>query len=227
MEPFFIRLLANVLYFYSARKRRDFRRRYSRSSRLSRKLFQQGIIGEYTYVGGKCAIVDSRSRIGKFCSIAKNVSIGTTMHPIHTLTTHPVSHLGSWGTLKILPENRIEFQNKRPVRIGNDVWIGFNAVLMDGITVGDGAVIGAGAVVTKDIPPYAVAVGVPARVIKYRFDAETIQRLLKARWWDRPPEIIAKLPQGDISAALEILEKTPEGSPPEGEMADMREGKTF
>ena len=80
---------------------------------------------------------------------------------------------------------------------------------MDGITVGDGAVIGAGAVVTKEIPPYAVAVGVPARVIKYRFDADTVERLLKTRWWDRSPEIIASLPQGDVAAALEILENLP------------------
>ncbi len=209
MESFFIRTAANLLYFYSSRKRREFRKRYSKIGRLSRKLRQAGIIGEYTYVGSGSIVADSRNRIGKFCSIARNVAIGTTMHPIHALTTHPISHLGKWEDLTIPPENRIEFRNKKPVRIGNDVWIGLNAVLMDGITVGDGAVIGAGAVVTKEIPPYAVAVGVPARVIKYRFDADTVERLLKTRWWDRSPEIIASLPQGDVAAALEILENLP------------------
>lgn len=78
---------------------------------------------------------------------------------------------------------------------------------MDGVSIGDGAVIGAGAVVTKDIPPYAIAVGVPARVIKYRFDEKTVARLLKTRWWDRSPEVIAQLPQGDVPAALDLLEK--------------------
>ena len=93
------------------------------------------------------------------------------------------------------------------MHIENDVWIGLNVVIMDGITIGDGAVIGSGAVVTRDIPPYAVAVGIPARVIRYRFDPETIERLLKTRWWDRPPEVIARLPQGDVAASLRILEE--------------------
>ena len=129
------------------------------------------------------------------------------MHPLQALTTHPVSYTGEADDLRIPPENRIEFQNKTPVHIGNDVWIGLNVVIMDGITIGDGAVIGSGAVVTRDIPPYAVAVGIPARVIRYRFDPETIERLLKTRWWDRTPEVIARLPQGDVAASLRILEE--------------------
>ena len=159
MEQFFVKVAAVLLYFYSSRKRKEFRRCHSRLARLNRKLFRAGIIGEHTYVVPGSTIVDSRTRIGKFCSIAKNVSIGTTMHPVHALTTHPFSYTGEDGDLSIPPENLIKFQNKRPVYIGNDVWIGLNAVVMDGVTIGDGAVIGAGAVVTKDIPPYAIAVG--------------------------------------------------------------------
>lgn len=207
MDSFLVKVAAVLLYFYSSRKRRDFRRRHSRLARWNRKLFRAGIIGEHTYVVPGSTIVDSRTRIGKFCSIAKNVSIGTSMHPVHALTTHPASWRGEDGELSIPPENRVEFQNTCPVHIGNDVWIGLNVAIMDGVSIGDGAVIGAGAVVTKDIPPYAIAVGVPARVIKYRFDEKTVARLLKTRWWDRSPEVIAQLPQGDVPAALDLLEK--------------------
>lgn len=198
-----VKIAAVILFFYSSKKRKMFRHRFSSRSRLNRKLFRAGIIGEHTYVVPGSTIVDSRTRIGKFCSIAKNVSIGTTMHPVHALTTHPVSYTGEEDGLNIPPENRVEFQNKRPVHIGNDVWIGLNVAIMDGVSIGDGA----GAVVTKDIPPYAIAVGVPARVIKYRFDEKTVARLLKTRWWDRSPEVIAQLPQGDVPAALDLLEK--------------------
>lgn len=82
----------------------------------------------------------------------------------------------------------------KQTRIGNDVWIGCNVVVLAGVSVGDGAVIGAGAVVTKDVPPYAVAVGNPAKVIKYRFRTEIIAGLLETRWWDLPVEEIKKLP---------------------------------
>lgn len=202
-----VKVAAVILFFYSSKKRKMFRHRFSSRSRLNRRLFRAGIIGEHTYVVPGSTIVDSRTRIGKFCSIAKNVSIGTSMHPVHALTTHPASWRGEDGELSIPPEKRVVFQNTRPVHIGNDVWIGLNVAIMDGVSIGDGAVIGAGAVVTKDIPPYAIAVGVPARVIKYRFDEETVARLLKTRWWDRSPEVIAQLPQGDVAAALEILER--------------------
>ncbi|MBR2872690.1 MAG: CatB-related O-acetyltransferase, partial [Lentisphaeria bacterium] len=92
--------------------------------------------------------------------------------------------------------------------IGSDVWIGLNAVIMDGVTVGNGAVIGTNAVVTKDVPPYAIVVGIPAKVLRYRFDSDTIARLEKLRWFDRDLEFIQNLPMGDIAQCLQILEST-------------------
>ena len=92
--------------------------------------------------------------------------------------------------------------------IGNDVWIGRNAIIMDGVTVGTGAIVGAAAVVTKDVPPYAIVAGVPARIIRYRFDEGTVKRLLANRWWDYPEEFIAtRLKFDDVEQCLDVLER--------------------
>lgn len=203
------KLLASILYFYSKKKRKAFRTKHSEVSANCAKLREKGIIGENTYLTAGCSVADSRSRIGKFCSIAKNVSIGTTTHPTNFLTTSPIPYMdisNITGGISIPKENRAEFEFKKPVTIGNDVWIGLNAVIMDGVTIGDGAIIGAGAIVTKDIPPYAIALGIPAKVVKYRFPAETVERLLRTRWWDQPDDVIKALPFQDVEACLKILE---------------------
>lgn len=93
-----------------------------------------------------------------------NVAIGPSQHPLHFLSTHPFQYIEREN---LTNKNLVEFQHNPPVEIGNDVWIGANVVIMDGLKIGDGAVIGANAVVTKNIPPYAIAVGIPAKVIKY------------------------------------------------------------
>lgn len=209
MKKFFINLLSSILYFYDKSARKKFRAGFNSNAQFCKKLRKKGILGANSYISSSSHVADTNSRIGKFCSIARNVSIGTTNHPLNMLTTSPIPYFdmdNMTGGMVFPAEKKVSFESKKPVFIGNDVWIGLNAVIMDGIKIGDGAVIGSGAVVTKDIPPYAIAVGVPARVIKYRFSEETICRLLKTRWWDQPEEVIVTLPVDNVEKCLQILE---------------------
>lgn len=132
----------------------------------------------YTSVGRNSRIFNSK--IGKFCSISWNVTIGATSHPYSTISSHAFPYTPYAGNFV-----KEKIKNDVKTNIGNDVWIGCNSVIMPGINIGDGAVIGAGSVVTKDIEPYAIYGGVPAKLIKYRFDKETIKRLLEVKWWDK------------------------------------------
>jgi len=126
--------------------------------------------------------------IGAFSSIGPNVSLGGLgWHPIDRLSTHPAFYSAGLkaGTSFVQPQNHIDIEDELPRTIvGNDVWMGVGCIVLDGLTIGDGAVIAAGAVVTKDVPPYAIVGGVPARIIRYRFDEATIAALLDWRWWD-------------------------------------------
>ncbi len=140
------------------------------------------VIGDYSYVGKNSRVAEAV--LGKFCSISWNVTIGATNHPHGIVTTHSFPYDPRHGFVeKMGPAGG-------RVHIGHDVWLGCNCVIMPGVSIGHGAVIGAGAVVTGDIPPYAVAVGVPAATVKYRFDEETIERLLQIEWWNLPPQLI-------------------------------------
>lgn len=140
------------------------------------------VIGDYTSIGRNSKVVEAE--LGKYCSISWNVTIGATNHPYNNVTTHSFPYFPRDG---FVTENGLVIKR---VLIGHDVWIGCNSVIMPGIKVGHGAVIGAGAIVTRDIPDYAVAAGVPAAIVKYRFDRETIKELLKIKWWNLPPKVI-------------------------------------
>ena len=147
------------------------------------------VMGRYSYCCSDCQIVDAV--IGGFCSISDHVYVGGFEHPSDRISTSPVfmdvRHSG--------PSKRFaRFAapvSKRTV-IGNDVWIGHGVTVKKGVSIGDGAVIGSNAMVTKDVPPYAVVVGNPARIVSYRFPEEIIARLEEIQWWNLPDEKIAE-----------------------------------
>lgn len=143
------------------------------------------IIGAYTYISGNSAI--NFTTIGKFCSIGINLTCGFGVHPVNGLSTSPIFY-STKKQCGITLSSQDKIKENLPITIGNDVFIGMNVTILDGITIGDGAVIGAGAVVSKDIPPYAIAVGSPIRIVKYRFDDHIIKKLLEIKWWDLDSE---------------------------------------
>ena len=162
-------------------------------------------IGDYTYVAKNSHI--SKAEIGKFCSIGPNFICGWGIHPSDGISTHPMFY----STLKqngitVSSHNKIEERKK--ITIGNDVFIGANVTVLDGVNIGDGAIIGAGAVVSKNIPPYAIAVGCPIKVIKYRFDEETIKKLLQIEWWNWEFEDLSTVEKYffDIKAFIKLNE---------------------
>lgn len=140
-------------------------------------------IGDYTYLSSNVSVMNTN--IGKFCSIAQGACICLGMHPSSKfVSTHPsFFSLSKQNGMTFSDKNYFEEMGK--TRIGNDVWIGVNAIIMDNITIGNGAIVGAGAVVTNDIPPYAVVAGVPAKTMKYRFEKDEIDFLEKFKWWNK------------------------------------------
>lgn len=125
--------------------------------------------------------------IGKFCSIAMNVLIGPGQHPTAFVSSHPAFYSVTQPIVKTFSSSDTFNPFKRTI-VGHDVWLGHNSVIMDGIKIGTGAVVAAGAVVTNNIPDYAIVAGVPARLIKFRFDERVRNLLLESQWWDWPDE---------------------------------------
>lgn len=131
-------------------------------------------------------LIDGQTTIGRYCSIAKGVRIINHNHPLALKSTSPYFFNPGFG----LTSTRLA--EVRPLEIGNDVWIGHNVVVLAEVSrIGDGAVIGAGAVVHRDVPPYAVVLGNPGRVVRYRFPEDVIDRLLEERWWDSDVEALS------------------------------------
>jgi acetyltransferase-like isoleucine patch superfamily enzyme len=147
-------------------------------------------IGAFTYIASNSYI--SLTTIGKFCSIGPNLLCGWGIHPTKGISTSPMFYsILKQNGMSLSKENKIE--ERKPIKIGNDVFIGANVTILDGVSIGDGAVIGAGAVVSKDIPPYAIAVGIPIIIRSYRFSDETIEKLLKIQWWNFEEENLVEV----------------------------------
>ena len=145
----------------------------------------------YSFCGYDCEIVNAD--IGAFCSIANDVKIGGAMHPIEWASTSPVFYKGRDSVAKKFSEYDRPKDNR--TIIGNDVWIGSGAFIKQGATIGDGAVIGMGAVVTKDVPPYAIVGGNPAKLIRMRFDDTIIKRMIQSEWWKLSDEVLLEVAQ--------------------------------
>lgn len=141
--------------------------------------FYDSSIGRYSYIGYDCEI--HSCDIGAFCSIANGLIVGGARHPLNWVSTSPVFYNVSGGTNVHL--GSIDVEPVSRTIIGHDVWVGSRAIIMQGVSIGNGAVVGAGAVVTKDIPPYAIVGGCPAKVIKFRFNEEIIAKLQASEWW--------------------------------------------
>ncbi len=142
--------------------------------------FYRGKLGKYSYIGNNSFVSDTD--IGSFTSISTDCYIGGTSHPTDWVSTSPVFH--KWENIMKKNFARHEFEIFKRTTIGNDVWIGNRVMIKAGVKIGDGAVVGMGSIVTKDIGPYEIWAGNPARLIRKRFDDETIDALEKMKWWE-------------------------------------------
>lgn len=170
---------------------------WDKSSQFSNKIYlAPGVQLNSTSIGDYCRIRHFTTihlcTIGKFNSISRNVRINLGEHPTNLISTNSIFYAHKPHEIRKDWVNPIPFEERKPVKIGNDVLIGEFATIKGGITIADGAIIAARAVVTKDVPPYAVVAGVPAKIVKYRFSEEVIDFLMKIKWWDLPENYIKK-----------------------------------
>lgn len=143
-------------------------------------------LGDYSYLSKDICVMNTT--IGKFCSIAQGVIISGGNHPSKTFVSTSPVFFSPHKQCGVTFSDGTYFREMGQSKIGNDVWIGANAILKDDITVGDGVIIGAGAIVTKDVAPYTIVAGNPAKFIRYRFEPEEIDFLLKFKWWEKEEE---------------------------------------
>ncbi|MBN2525830.1 MAG: CatB-related O-acetyltransferase [Deltaproteobacteria bacterium] len=167
-------------------------------------------IGYLSYLRGRgyLSLVD----IGRFCGIAPEAYIGGGEHPTDWLSTHPFQYGGNKSFLGLkafdsIVGTRVFSQPKGRIRIGNDVWIGHGVTVSRGVTIGDGAVVASRAVVTKDVPPYTIVGGIPAKTIRLRFPDDIIAKLLKLKWWNYELAPVAKkIDYSNIEKAIDLIE---------------------
>lgn len=172
-------------------------------------------IGPDVKIGRYCSLGESslvaRGTLGAFCAVAARVAINPFNHPTDWLSIHEFQFRSD--SYDWVPEYRDMARLSRTadmfswVKLGSDIWIGTNAVVLGGVSVDNGAIIAAGSVVTKDVPPYAVVAGVPATVKRYRFADKIVERLLRCKWWDLELHQLNGLPFNDIERCLDAIEQ--------------------
>lgn len=183
-----------------------------KTTQLNRfSVLSRSSISKYTYIGPRTRIIDAD--IGSFCSISWDCQIGLPSHETGQVSTSPIFTKRLNGT-NVSWVERDTHQTILPrTTIGSDVWIGTHAIVMAGVTVGHGAVIGAGSIVTKDVAPYTIVAGVPAKELRMRFKSEFVQVLLEKRWWEAPDKEIRdalRLFQSE-PLTLPLIQKLPQG----------------
>lgn len=165
-------------------------------------------LGAFTHVNDGGFI--QNCTIGRYCAIGTNVKIGNGEHPTNWLSINSCQFVQKFHSYDKILMNKItikEWQVYKHTYIGNDVWIGANAFIKDGVTIGDGAIIGACTVVTKDVPPYAIVVGNPGKIIRYRFSQEIIDELLKLKWWNYDISEFGEVDFDNIEKAISQLRR--------------------
>jgi phosphonate metabolism protein (transferase hexapeptide repeat family) len=168
--------------------------------------FENSTVGDFSYTGPHCYV--QNTEIGKFSNIAASVRIGPTAHPMNRITQHHFTYRRKkYGFSMEDDHDFFEWRKEQRCKVGHDTWIGHGAILLPNVTIGNGSVIGAGSIVTKDIPPFSIAVGNPARVIRKRFDDEVIQKIQELKWWDWSYEQIKSRLEDFSLDPQEFLEK--------------------
>ncbi len=164
-------------------------------------------LGDFSYFERQAEAI--YADIGKFCSIAANTRINALEHPIARVTSHKLSYRpNEFFRFQGIDQEWRSYRAGKRVTIGHDVWIGHGAVLLPGVSIGHGAVVGANAVVSRDVPPYTIVAGVPARKLRLRFAPQTIERLLALNWWDwEEARIFEAIPDIQALSAEAFLDK--------------------
>ena len=166
-------------------------------------------VGRYNGLAYFSYLADTNT--GHYCTFGSRISIGAFSHPTDNLSVHEIGYrntLESYGDT-ILQEDASTYMDERAKKttIGNDVWIGDNAVVIKGVTISNGAIVAAGSIVTRDVDPYSIVAGNPAKQIRTRFSDKIIERLLSTNWWEYSMQELKDVPFDDISKSLEILEQ--------------------
>lgn len=160
-------------------------------------------VGKYSYIseGAKISYTD----IGRFCSIGPGLLCGWGIHPSDGISTSPMFYsTQKQNGFSLSPIDKIKERKK--ISIGNDVFVGANVTILDGITIGNGAIIGAGCIVSKDVPSYSIVVGVPMRILSFRFTHEMINEMLKIQWWNWPEQDLSNIEKSFFQVE-EFIEK--------------------